>query len=257
MRLVKSAFRFLPRLATGLLYPPICGGCRCRIAEQGGVCAGCWKGLRFLERPWCERLGIPFGHALADGMLSPDAIANPPVFDRARAAVAFEGIARQLVHGLKFHDRTELAPWMARWMLRVGAELAREADFVVPVPLHRRRLIVRRFNQSAELARPFAALCGVNFEAAALERSRMTRQQVGLGASEREANVRGAFRVPEKAAQLVRGKRVLLIDDVYTTGATVSSAARALLRSGAGAVDVLTFARVLPGDFSAGNGPTI
>lgn len=207
--------------------------------------------MQFIEQPWCDMLGTPFSRDMGEGILSADAIANPPPFERARAAVSYDGVARRLVQGLKFHDRTDLSPWMARWMLRIGADLASDADVIVPVPLHRRRFFARRFNQSAELARAFAALTDHEFAPGAVTRTKATRQQVGLGTREREANVRGAFNVPAESDILVRGRRVLIVDDVYTTGATVSAVARALKRSGAKAVDVLTFARVLPGAFSA------
>jgi ComF family protein len=162
-----------------------------------------------------------------------------------------------MVQGLKYHDRTDLAPWMARWMLRAGAELLADADVVVPVPLHWRRFLERRFNQSAELARTVAAMSGLPFAPDAVRRVKRTRQQVGLPLREREDNVRAAFGVPPEADIEVRGRRVLVVDDVYTTGATVSAVARALARSGANAVDVLTFARVLPGDFQPGEAQTI
>jgi ComF family protein len=156
-----------------------------------------------------------------------------------------------MVQSLKYNDETQLAPWMARWMARAGAELVADADVVVPVPLHWRRFLRRRFNQAAELARGVARLSNKPFEPLALSRVKVTRQQVGLGLVAREDNVRGAFRVLPENDILVRGRRVLVIDDVYTTGATASAAARALKRAGAAGVDVLTFARVLPGDFSA------
>ncbi len=251
MSAVKKVAEIVRRAAGEILFPPVCCGCQRRIAEPGELCPACWNELQFIEQPWCDVLGSPFSRDMGKGILSAEAIANPPPFDRARAAVAYEGVARRLVQGLKFNDRTDLAPWMARWMLRVGAELANEADLIVPVPLHRRRFLSRRFNQSAELARAFAEMAGVAFEPGATERIKVTRQQVGLGMREREANVRGAFRVPDSADILVRGRRVLVVDDVYTTGATVSAMSRSLKRSGASAVDVLTFARVLPGAFSA------
>jgi ComF family protein len=189
---------------------------------------------------------------MGEGFLSAEAIANPPPFERARAAVAYNGVARHMVQALKYGDRADLAPWMARWMLRAGAELVADADVVLPVPLHWRRFFTRRFNQSAELARAIAALSGKVFEPAAIRRVKVTRQQVGLGLTRRQDNVRAAFRVPAEHDITVRGRRVLVVDDVYTTGATVSSVTRALKKSGAASVDVLTFARVLRGEFEAG-----
>jgi ComF family protein len=157
----------------------------------------------------------------------------------------FDDVARRLVHGLKYRDRLELAAWMARWMARAGSEILAEADVVVPVPLHRRRLWWRRANQSALLAAVIADNGGKPFAPTALARIRATEQQVGLTPDQRDRNVRGAFRVPAPEAMSVSGRRVLLVDDVYTTGATVKAATRALLRAGAVGVDVLVFARVV------------
>lgn len=234
-----------------ILFPPVCLGCSSLVTEPGTLCASCWGRLRFLERPWCPVMGTPFSLDLGDSMLSAEAIASPPPVARARSAVAYGGVARRLVQGLKFRDRTDLAPWMARWMLRAGGEILPEADLVVPVPLHRSRFFSRRFNQSAELARAVARLACIDYMPEALVRTRRTRQQVGLRASEREANVRGAFVVPDAHRPAIRARRVVLVDDVYTTGATVAAASRVLKRAGAREVDVLTFARVLPGDFRA------
>lgn len=197
-------------------------------------------------------MGTPFSHDMGEGFLSAEAIANPPPFDRSRAAVAYSGVAREMVQGLKYNDRTDLAPWMARWMMRAGTELLADAEVIVPVPLHWRRFFSRRFNQSAELARAIARLSEKPFEPLAVKRVKRTAQQVGLGQREREDNVRGAFKVPPEKDIAVRGRRVLVVDDVYTTGATVSAVAKVLKRHGASGVDVLTFARVLPGNFDAG-----
>ena len=194
---------------------------------------------------------------MGEAFLSAEAIADPPPFERARAAVAYSGVARQMVQGLKYQDRTDLAPWMARWMVRAGAELIADADVVVPVPLHWRRFFKRKFNQSAELARAVSQLSGVVFVPSAMRRVKPTRQQVGLERKDREENVRAAFRVPNEAEIEIAGRRVLLVDDVYTTGATLRAATKALKKGGAGAVDVLTFARVLPGDFRADESTTI
>lgn len=254
---IKGWSKAAAALPAKLLFPPVCAGCRRIVATPGTLCSFCWPRLRFLEQPWCAVLGTPFTHDMGEGAISPAAIASPPPFARARSAVVYSGVARQMVQALKFHDRTEMAPWMARWMMRAGAELIAEADVVVPVPLHRRRFFWRRYNQSAELARAVCALSGRRFAPDALVRIKATRQQVGLGAREREENVRGAFRVLPEADIEVRGRRILLVDDVYTTGTTVSAAARSLRRAGAGAVDVLTFARVLPGDFLPDEAGTI
>jgi predicted amidophosphoribosyltransferase len=194
---------------------------------------------------------------MGEGFLSAEAIANPPPFGRARAAVSYDGVARRRGQPRTTRDRTHLALWMPGWTARAGAELLADTEVIVPVPLHWRRFLSRRFNQSAELARALARRADKPFEPMALTRVRGTRQQVGLGLGERQANVRGAFRVPPEADIKVRGRHVLLVDDVYTTGATISAAARALKRGGATAVDVLTFARVLPGGFRQGEPATI
>ncbi|MDK9698410.1 MAG: ComF family protein [Siculibacillus sp.] len=230
-----------------LVLPPVCSCCRTPVATPHGLCPACWSRLRPIERPYCERLGIPFGYDIGEGALSAEAIAAPPVFDRARAAVLYEDVAREIVRGLKYHDRTELARLVGRMTARAGRELTAEADVIVPLPLHRRRLWTRRFNQAALIAREVARSSGVPIDLTALTRVRATRPQVGLGEREREENVRGAFRVDPAHRPAIAGRRVVLVDDVLTTGATASAATRALRRAGATRVDVLTFARVAPG----------
>jgi len=254
-RVSRSAWRARLRkgalaLGTGLVdlaLPPQCLACDRHVAVDGGLCAVCWGELRPIERPYCQRLGIPFSYDLGPGALSAEAIADPPPFERCRSVAHFDAVARRLVHGLKYRDHMELARWMGAWMARAGAELVAEADVVVPVPLHRMRLWSRRFNQSAALAEAIARAGSKRFAPTALRRIRATTQQVGLSARERDANVRGAFRVAADEAMKIAGRRVLLVDDVYTTGATVKAATRALIRGGAAAVDVLTFARVVRG----------
>ena len=234
------------RHGTDLLFPASCAGCRMQVSQPGTLCPQCWSQLRFIEKPYCPVLGIPFDHDFGENFMSAEAIADPPPFRRLRSAVQHNGAAQRMAVSLKFHDRTDLAPWMARWMQRAGRELLDDCDVVVPVPLHRWRMWQRRFNQSAELARALAQLNARPFAPEALKRIRRTQQQIGLGLKERRRNVDGAFRVPKESEILVRGRRVLLVDDVYTTGATVKAATRALSRGGAASVDVLTFSRVLP-----------
>lgn len=148
------ALRALWRAAADLVFPPSCLCCRQAIAAHGSLCASCWSQMRFIERPFCERLGSPFAVDLgADGLVSPEAVANPPTFGRARSAALFDdGPARQLVHRLKYGDRLELAKPLGAWMARAGADILLDADLLVPVPLHRGRLFSRRFNQAEALA---------------------------------------------------------------------------------------------------------
>ncbi|MGC4026685.1 MAG: ComF family protein [Mesorhizobium sp.] len=257
MAALKSYFRSLADQTAQILFPSTCIGCARLVSAPGTLCAMCWPGIRFLERPWCEIMGTPFSYDMGRGFLSADAIANPPPFQRSRAAVSYSGVARAMVQGLKYRDRTDLAPPMAQWMLRAGSELVCEADLIVPVPLHRSRFFWRRFNQSAELARAIARLADKSFAPQVVTRIRNTRQQVGLKLAERQENVRTAFSVPDQLRIEIEGRRILLVDDVYTTGATVYAVTKALMKGGASAVDVLTFARVLPGDFQPDEPETI
>jgi ComF family protein len=237
---LRSAFGLLVDVA----LPQLCATCR-EPVEGPGLCAACWSKLSFIAPPYCARLGIPFPFDGGPGLLSLEAIADPPAYQRARAAVCYGEIASKLAHALKYGDRLDLAPLMARWMTNAGRELIAEADALVPVPLHWRRQWARRFNQSALLAELIAADSRRVVAHGALKRVKATPQQVGLGKSERAQNVQGAFRVPPEGKAEVAGRKLLLVDDVLTSGATVDACARALLRAGAASVDVLAFARVV------------
>ncbi len=204
----------------------------------------CWQKLNFLEDPLCDVLGLPFAYDQGPGSLSAQALADPPPWDRGRAAVVFDEAAKGLVHGLKYRDITEAGLFMARMMARVGRDLVAEADLIMPVPLHKSRLWKRRFNQAAFLAQPIALGANKIFATDILLRIAPTRQQVGLKAEERRKNVRKAFQVPFEKQALVAGKVILLVDDVRTTGATLSACSEALKKAGAARVFVLTFALV-------------
>ena len=232
------------RAAIGIVYPPSCIACQGAVADAHALCASCWSGLRFIERPFCERLGTPFPVDWGQPLVSPAAFADPPVFRRARAVALYDGTAQALVHRLKYGDRLELARALGSMMARAGSELTAEADVIVPVPLHRPRLWWRRFNQAMALADVVARASGVPCDPFLLARVKHTRRQVGLTRTQRQENLQGAFRVPAQAKPQLKGKRVLLVDDVLTTGSTANAAARALLRGGAAQVDVLAFARV-------------
>src|SRR5437764_74895 len=206
------------RAALGLVLdtalPPLCAACRQPIGVNGGLCAPCWSKVSFIAPPYCERLGIPFPYDPGPGVVSIEAIADPPAYRRARAAVRYGDVASILVHALKYGDRLDLAPLMGRWMANAGRALVADTDAIVPVPLHWRRHWARRFNQAEALAGMISKASGVAVAPAALKRVKATPQQVGLSQSERALNVQGAFRVPSSGLGEVAGRRLLLVDDV-------------------------------------------
>lgn len=248
----------LARPALDLLLPPRCLGCGELVAAQGTLCARCWNGLTFLAPPWCARCGRPFelasdaapvpvgeeGAGDAGGLLCGACIADPPAWRGARSVLVYDEASRSLVLGLKHGDRTFAAQAFGAWMARAGAELLAGADLLAPVPLHYWRLVARRYNQAALLALAAGRAAGVAVCPDLLVRRRRTRSQGGLTRDGRRRNVAGAFGLGRRHAGRVAGRRVVLVDDVLTTGATLSECARVLLRAGARRVDVLTLARV-------------
>jgi ComF family protein len=240
----RGAWHQATRMALDIALPTLCVACR-EPVDGEGVCASCWTKLSFIAPPLCPRLGIPFIYDPGPGLLSMEAISDPPAYGRARAAVRYDDVARTLVHALKYQDRTDLAPAMGRWMARAGRELIEQSDALIPVPLHWQRGWSRRYNQSGALARVIERQTGVRLLSEVLRRVRPTLQQIGLSRAQRASNVQGAFKVAAERQSEIQGRRVVLIDDVLTSGATVDACARALLRAKAAAVDVLVFARVV------------
>ena len=210
----------------------------------GGLSAEAWGRITFIDDPVCDSCGAPFEYDMGPGARCAACAARPRAFARARAACLYDEASRDPILKLKHADRTDLAPLLARWLSRAARELLAQADCVVPVPLHRGRLLGRRYNQAAEIARPLARLWGVPYLADALVRTRATASQGGKSAGGRRRNVAAAFSVPAARAAQVTGRRILLVDDVLTTGATAEGCARALLAAGAACVDVAVVARV-------------
>jgi ComF family protein len=236
----------LRRLTTALLdlvLPPRCLACGATVTETGTLCAQCWRGITFLGAPCCVCCGMPFDFAIDTPAQCGACARSQPPFSRARAAMRYDEASRRLVLAFKHGDRLHLAPAFGRWMRRARAELLAEADVLVPVPLHWTRLLARRYNQAAVLAHAIHAANGPPVGADWLLRRRRTPSQGKRGAQARERNVKGAFAV--KPGRAVEGRRILLIDDVFTTGATVGECARVLRRAGARHVDVLTLARTV------------
>lgn len=230
------------------LYPPCCASCAGPIAAGDGLCARCFAQLVPITAPLCLVLGIPFDAGLGEDAVSAEALADPPPFARARAAVRYGAVAQSLSARLKYGDRTELATFCARLMAGAGHEFWGGRPLLVPVPLHMSRLRFRRYNQSLLLARSLGRQLALDVDPFLVRRHRKTRSQIGLSGDGRTRNVQGAFLAHADTVIRLRGRRVVLVDDVYTTGATVKAVTQALLRGGAENVDVLTFARVVRGD---------
>ncbi len=233
-------------VALDALLPPRCLACIEPVDVPGRLCPECWSSADFIVPPYCAACGFPFDFDEGPGALCGPCVAHQPAFDRARSALCYDGVGRDLVLGFKHGDRTHAAPALAAWMARAGHELLADADAVAPVPLHRLRLFARRYNQAALLAQAMARRAAVPFVADLLARTRATASQAGRSRHARFENVHGAFAVrPARRAQ-VTGRRIVLVDDVMTTGATAAACAAALKRAGARRVDVLTLARVVP-----------
>jgi ComF family protein len=234
----------LRRAALDMLLPPLCLGCQTRIMDHDALCPTCRRRIDFVRPPLCDRLGVPLPFDTGAPMLSAAAVAEPPDYDRARAVARFDGLMRVLIHGFKFHDSHNARRLFGRWIADAGSELLSDADLLVPVPLARWRLLSRRFNQAQILAAEAGRRTGKPVNPFALVRSRSTPHQIGLSRAQRMRNVAGVFRVPANELPKVSGKAIVLVDDVITSGATVSAAAIALKRAGARRVDVLALAIV-------------
>ena len=232
-----------------VLMPPQCLACRSIIETAGLLCPSCFAKAQMIAPPMCRQCGVPLAAATGvSGIAHLDltcgrCLSDPPLFSRARSVFTYDDIARQLVTDLKYRDRLEGRQSLGAWLARASADLAATADLIVPVPLHYRRLVRRRYNQAAVLARSLAERTGRQLAVDALIRQRPTKSQTGLSLDERTRNMRGAFVVRSKCRAAIKGAQILLVDDVLTTGATANACAKALLQADAREVTVVTLAR--------------
>lgn len=236
--------------AANTLLPPRCPVTFEEVESNGFLSCAAWQNLQFIEAPFCRGCGIPFKVDYGGDIECPSCIADQPKFDEARAAVVYDDTSHKLIVGFKHSDRTDLAPMFASWMARAGAGFFSRDTAVVPVPLHPRRMFARKYNQSALLSKQLGKITGARVMLDGLRRIRHTPPQQSLSAEARKRNVQGAFRLGRPAGE-IEGKSVVLIDDVLTTGATLSAAATALKRAGASRVSALVIARVVKGGFGA------
>ena len=237
--------RRLARTVIDGLLPPCCLGCGAAVERQGTLCADCWKALTLLGPPCCACCGYPFPYAVDDEALCAACSRQHPVFDAARSVFRYDDASRDLILRFKHADETHGAGFFGAWLARAGAAVCGRADLIAPVPLHRWRLLARRYNQAALLAGALARAADRPLAVDLLLRRRHTPSQGRLSAIARRRNVRGAFAVRGGWRECVRARRILLVDDVFTTGATVEECARVLRRAGAAGVDVVTLARVV------------
>ena len=227
------------------LLPPLCFGCAAKVQTQGGLCAECWAGLRFITAPFCRICGFPFAHEMPEGVLCASCHQHTPNFKRARAALAYDPGSRPLILAFKHGDKSQGLKTMGQWLKRAAEGMTEKADVIIPVPLHPARLRRRKFNQAALLARALEMETGLPLDLFGLARKKNTPTQGGLTRHKRMMNVSGAFRVTDGGKERLKGKNVILVDDVLTTGATVDNCTRALMKAKAGDVFVLTLARVV------------
>lgn len=228
------------------LLPPRCPLSGEVVESQGMLSPASWQSLNFIGNPICDSCGVPLEITVEDanGLLCGSCVAAPKIYNQSRSAVVYDEVSRNLILAFKHGDQTHLSLTFVPWLKRAGGEFLKDCDLIVPVPLHWKRLLKRRYNQSALIAARLAKEAKIFYEPEILKRTRHTPVQGHLSAKERYKNVSNAFSVNRKYASQVTDKKIVLIDDVYTTGATVEECADVLYAAGAARVDILTVARV-------------
>lgn len=227
------------------ILPPRCGSCGTETLQPLGLCSFCWEKLHFIGEPQCERCGYPFEIAEISGILCGACMQKLASYDRLRAVLRYDDVSKLLLMRFKHGDATHLAPLFVRWMAQAGQTLITESDVLLPVPLHWRRLLKRGYNQAALLAQGLSRQYRKVYLPHLLKRKRYTPSQGTKTVLQRLENVAGAFHIPSFKRNFIEGKKVLLIDDVYTSGATINECVKVLNHARVKGVNVLTLARVV------------
>lgn len=230
-----------------LLYPPQCFACGTAVNGASGLCPACWRETHFIEGLACDCCGTPLPGTDTGRVLCDECLADPKPWARGRASLLYAGTGRRLVLAFKHGDRLDLTGQLGQWLREAGGPILEPGMVVAPIPLHRLRLIRRRYNQSAILAQEVARHANLACVVDLFRRSRRTPSQEGRNRAERHANMAGAIAVTERRRAAIHGRHVLIIDDVMTSGATMRAATEAALAGGARKVSVLVLARVAPG----------
>ena len=230
------------------ILPPRCIVTGEIVSHQGLLSPKSWRDLNFISDPQCHRCGFPFDFDSGDvkeGNICAVCAKNPPAFDKARAALVYDDMSRDIILSFKHGDQTQSVPSFIPWLNQAGVDVLDRADYLVPVPLHRWRILRRRFNQSALIAQYLSKDTKIPCFLDILQRVRATETQGHLKVNERKKNVKNAFGFNFQYKEMIRNKHIVLIDDVYTTGATVTECTKILLKQGAASVSILTLARVV------------
>lgn len=228
-----------------MVLPPLCVVTGEVVDRQGMIAPEAWQILDFIAAPYCSRCGVAFDYEVEEGIECARCLEHPPSYDSARAALVYNDGSRSMILDFKHGDRTLNVLAFTPWLERAGQDMLEEADYIMPVPLHRWRLVARRYNQAALIAQALSVRCDVPTLIDGLRRVRATKPQGYMNFEKRRRNVKAAFSVDAHYLDKVKGTRIVLVDDVYTTGATVNECAKILRKAGAARVDVLTLARVM------------
>lgn len=245
MQIFQEQFRSILWQIVDTVLPPRCIVTGDFVDRQGMVAPAAWLSLDFITDPFCNVCGFPFDFQVDENMLCTSCLESRPQYETARAALKYNDASRNMILGFKHADKLHFVESFVPWLKRCGDKMLAEADYIIPVPLHRWRLLSRRYNQSALIANALANETGHDYIADALVRVRATPPQGHMSAKDRFKNVRRAFIVNQRWTPEIKGKNVVLIDDVYTTGATVKECTKALLQAGVAKVNVLTLSRVV------------